>query len=1139
MGCPSQERTLPMTQNQQPNPIHGELSRLLADRRWVVGVCRKLLHSAADVDDLAQETANRALQAEAMGDGAVGRGVDGRGRARRGRAWLAQTARRIASETRRSNRHRRDREVRHGENERSAGSAVDPAEALARAEFRERVARAVLELPAAEREAVVLRFYEGLDYSDMGESTGARPEALRQRVSRGLSRIKERLGSEDRGSGTSWRALALGLVGESPVMNIGVKAGAGKLTAAAAWLLCAGALAVLSAVFWAVRTGTPGPMVGSADAEPPGVESGVELAELPAAAPGNRVEATPEFESDVATGSALEASSVAVRLVDETTGAPAVAQRWHLLRTGDFDRGGQPMPGSFFGGPCYPNPAPLMSGVTGDDGLAVFGLPDDDLVHLVTERSERFARGSFAVEIEDGVARDPEVGLSAGHSLFGKVLDDRGEPYPGAVLVGATYAGEPAVWATSDGLGAYRVERLASFPRSFKRVYQGGEATGELRSRSQLPSELELWPSLEAFQAGRAKTKSVSYGFSGGDQERDLTLWRPRTIRGVVFDERREPVEGARVGLRMEGLMGEGLGVQAGIPGILGFASAYQERSWELSAPTGPDGSFEMTLKHNDLETDGASRRKLIAVATDGRMAIEACAPLPFGEVRDGVRLELGASQAIRLSLTDPSGDFLAPPESVSLARLDLGDGDYATTQQVSLASAGDRAELALWRDRLPRAAGGTSGGALLIAGYEPVLLDLTDAPSELEQTLERRPCVPVTVDVSGTGAPLVEKLTLRILYVPEGHAPPAAAAFEEIDGWWLRGDSRAGVGPGETVELLARPGETGYLQVTLHCVYGAQEFDAPITEIGGSDPEYRVEIAAPDWGFAGAGGQGEHPLRHSRNGVLLVDVVDQVTGEPIVPWSFHATSTGRNFIGSAKYRPRRRFGAFPGQASLRFEARGYEPLELGPIQFDAGETVDLGQVSMIRRDALRVRLYRPDGQPGTYGRSARVPGQELQGLDLDPEIRTEVEVSPGGEFLLDHALAGARRVLLSERKWDPWSACQVLVLEAGDGEGRRATVQPWQQVQFRLSGLSGPALYAADRLLVTDTAGLCPVALTSPEASSTTHAFHRLSMPPGRWVIAPAPGGSVTFDPLEFEVAPQDDPQRPTVIDIEARPAG
>ena len=60
----------------------------------------------------------------------------------------------------------------------------------------DRVWRACLALPEAQRTAVVLRYYEQLEYAEIAELTGVREGSVRSRVSRGLAALKETLQEE-------------------------------------------------------------------------------------------------------------------------------------------------------------------------------------------------------------------------------------------------------------------------------------------------------------------------------------------------------------------------------------------------------------------------------------------------------------------------------------------------------------------------------------------------------------------------------------------------------------------------------------------------------------------------------------------------------------------------------------------------------------------------------------------------------------------------------------------------------------------------------------------------------------------------------------------------------------------------------
>ena len=61
----------------------------------------------------------------------------------------------------------------------------------------DRIWAACRRLPEAQRTAVVLRFYEQLEYAEIAELTGVREGSVRSRVSRGLAVLREDLGERD------------------------------------------------------------------------------------------------------------------------------------------------------------------------------------------------------------------------------------------------------------------------------------------------------------------------------------------------------------------------------------------------------------------------------------------------------------------------------------------------------------------------------------------------------------------------------------------------------------------------------------------------------------------------------------------------------------------------------------------------------------------------------------------------------------------------------------------------------------------------------------------------------------------------------------------------------------------------------
>jgi len=61
---------------------------------------------------------------------------------------------------------------------------------------RRRLWLACQRLPEAQRTAIVLRYYEQLDYAEIAELTGVREGSVRSRVSRGLATLRARMGDD-------------------------------------------------------------------------------------------------------------------------------------------------------------------------------------------------------------------------------------------------------------------------------------------------------------------------------------------------------------------------------------------------------------------------------------------------------------------------------------------------------------------------------------------------------------------------------------------------------------------------------------------------------------------------------------------------------------------------------------------------------------------------------------------------------------------------------------------------------------------------------------------------------------------------------------------------------------------------------
>lgn len=141
-----------------------------------LGFARRMGCNAHDAEDALQEALVELASVRDVEPMAVGV-----------RAWLCRAVRTRARSRLRSERRRRTRQ---------AGAAVREARdpAVSRAALREDVEAALADLGADQREAVSLRYLHDLDYRDIALVLGISEAACRQRVHRGIERLRDRLG---------------------------------------------------------------------------------------------------------------------------------------------------------------------------------------------------------------------------------------------------------------------------------------------------------------------------------------------------------------------------------------------------------------------------------------------------------------------------------------------------------------------------------------------------------------------------------------------------------------------------------------------------------------------------------------------------------------------------------------------------------------------------------------------------------------------------------------------------------------------------------------------------------------------------------------------------------------------------------
>jgi RNA polymerase sigma-70 factor (ECF subfamily) len=92
-------------------------------------------------------------------------------------------------------KHKRIKPVEQVPEHGDTGPAPDSP--LLQEEEQERLRAALEQLPEDMRDALVMKYWEDIDYDEMSRRTGATPAALYQRVCRGLKRLREMMPEQD------------------------------------------------------------------------------------------------------------------------------------------------------------------------------------------------------------------------------------------------------------------------------------------------------------------------------------------------------------------------------------------------------------------------------------------------------------------------------------------------------------------------------------------------------------------------------------------------------------------------------------------------------------------------------------------------------------------------------------------------------------------------------------------------------------------------------------------------------------------------------------------------------------------------------------------------------------------------------
>lgn len=482
-----------------PSDLPPTLASLLGDAAWVRALARSLLAGPA-AEDLAQDAWVVALQNP----------PEQRGNPR---AWFRTVLGRLAT-------RRRSREARRPAIESLAarpehGSTTgEVREAVERMELQQWLARALLALDEPYRSAVILRHLEGLDARAIAARQDCTPDVARQRVSRGLARLRTALDTTH-GDRRAWALLLTPLAAPTSPPPLVPWITGGMLVSTQLVLGSAAAALAVGLVWWAARpsTDTSDPrrssaeVAGTAELRPTLAPAQVDAALIvPREAPVSGSPTGPTVSSPPPAPDPRLAGRVTDREHHPIPGAAIVLLRPELGQFSVLDL------------EVANHPEELARAWTDEDGGFAFDVAPGIAFDLAIS-----AAGFCAARLQRRHAGRHDIVLTAGFVVHGSVTRARdGAPVADAPLrvfqLGVSGSGIPG---RTDARGAYEVR----FPYERDAI-------------------LEVLP----VDVKGSDWLRVEPGPSGTVQM-DLALDDGIEVRGTVVDARSgAPIAGARIG---------------------------------------------------------------------------------------------------------------------------------------------------------------------------------------------------------------------------------------------------------------------------------------------------------------------------------------------------------------------------------------------------------------------------------------------------------------------------------------------------------------------------------------------------------------------------------------------------------------
>ncbi len=449
--------------------------------------------------------------------------------------WLHTSARYQAAKSRRTDQRRRDREQEaHAMNQILESASAEPDWRALRPILDE----ALHDLPAEDREAVLMRYFESLPLAAIGLRLGLRENTARMRVDRGLDKLRGALARR----GVKSTASALGTLLAERAVEAAPSALAAQVSRAALVAANAGAGAALTTLIfspqakWALFGGA---MLAACVLVVPRHWSG--------GPPGPRQKDLSAAQNGFV---ALSAAAAPTQARATTEGLPAPASQGNKLLLHIIQaEGGKPIGGA--GIECtvfrVAGETSRMKLNASDQGECEAPLPGDPIRGLlINSRMDGFVDTSFFWKAAAGepIPAEYRMRLLKAQPVGGRVLDTDGHPVAGACVridvpqdAQADQGAEvPQIshWgsalATTDADGRWKIDRF------------GRDGLRNIRGNATHPDYAEGF-SIHLAGPNPAAEKQLLAGVY------DFELIRPSTLRGVVVDSEGRPVSEARVAL--------------------------------------------------------------------------------------------------------------------------------------------------------------------------------------------------------------------------------------------------------------------------------------------------------------------------------------------------------------------------------------------------------------------------------------------------------------------------------------------------------------------------------------------------------------------------------------------------------------